>query len=110
VTTAADVNELVSISAWVSFGAAVCGAIFIAAYAILAKWWRSNEGRVLMAFAATITLLCAYTWVVVEIIPDSTFARWARIVGVGIVGVLMLAQTWLLARAQMEHNKSRKGA
>lgn len=101
-------ESLLTVSAWVSFGTAVCGLIFMAAYALLARWWKSNEGKLLMAFAFVITFLTAYTWLVIKIIPDSTLARWVRVVGSGVVGLLFLAQTGLLIRMQTAKQKSDK--
>lgn len=98
-------ESVLNVSAWVSLGVTVCGLIFMLTYALLARWWRSNEGRLLMSFAAVITFLTGYAWVVIKIIPDSTVARWVRIVGSGVIGLLFLAQTALLIKAQAQRRE-----
>lgn len=101
-------EALLTFSAWVSFGTAICGFIFITAYALLARWWKSNEGRVLMAFAVVITFLTSYAWLVIKVIPDSTPARWVRVGVSGCIGLLFLAQTAILIKVQLRRNSYRK--
>lgn len=99
-------ESILNVSAWVSLSVTICGLAFMLAYALLARWWKSNEGRVLMAFAAVITFLMGYTWMVIKIIPDSTTARWVRIVTSGVIGLLFVAQTLLLIKAQVQQKES----
>lgn len=107
-----EFNTVQSINAWVSLGTAIACLLFIVAYAVLARWWRTYEGRIMMSKAVAIMLLALYTFLVVEVTPESTALRWVRIVVVGVIGVFMIAQTVVLARRQLvrRHNNSREGA
>lgn len=104
-TTAEDVTGSQEWNAWVSLGTAIACLVFVAAYAILARWWKTYEGRVMMGKAVAIGLLSLYTFVVVKIVPDSEFARWARVGLVGAIGVFMLFQTRRLITNQT-HRKT----
>jgi len=96
-------------NAWVSLATALACLAFVAAYALLARWWRSYEGRVMMGKAVAIGLLALYTFLVVEVVPESTAMRWARVVLVGAIGAFMVLQTGRLIFNQTHHrNRHRK--
>ncbi|AZS06669.1 membrane protein [Streptomyces phage Hiyaa] len=88
-------------NAWVSLGTAITCFLFVTAYAVLARWWRTYEGRVMMGKATAIGLLALYTFIITEVAPDSASARWARVVLVGIIGVFMVFQTIRLVTNQL---------
>jgi hypothetical protein len=97
-------------NAWVSLGTAVACLLFIIAYAVLARWWRTYEGRVMMGKAVAIGLLALYTFVVIEVAPESDAMRWSRIGLVAAIGVFMVFQTLRLVTSQMnrktqDHNR-----
>lgn len=95
------VDSAQNLNAWVSLGTALACLLFVAAYAVLARWWRTYEGRVMMGKAVAIGLLALYTFVVVKIAPESTAMRWARVGLVAIIGVFMLFQTARLISNQV---------
>lgn len=87
-------------NAWISLGTAIACLVFVAAYALLARWWKTYEGRVMMGKAVAIGLLALYTFVAVKIAPESEVIRWSRVVLVGVIGVFMLFQTGRLISSQ----------
>jgi hypothetical protein len=107
-TAADDVPASMTWNAWVSLGTALACLLFVAAYAILARWWRTYEGKVMMGKAVAIGLLAAYTFVVVEVAPESEVMRWARVGLVAAIGVFMLFQTGRLFINQISRNRHRK--
>ncbi len=104
-SSADDLDRFIDAGAWVSLATALCGLLFIIAYASLARWWKSIEGRMMMAFAFAVTSLSGYTFMVVKVVPDSELLRLVRIVIVVSMGLLMLAQTALLIKAQTRRRK-----
>jgi ABC-type nickel/cobalt efflux system permease component RcnA len=88
-------------NAWVSLGTALTCFAFVAAYAVLARWWRTYEGKVMMGKAVAIGLLALYTFVAVEYAPDSEALRWARVAMVAAIGVFMIFQTARLISNQV---------
>lgn len=92
-TMADDITEAQEWNAWVSLGTAIACLVFIAAYALLARWWKTYEGRVMMGKAVAIGLLALYTFIAVKIAPESEPTRWARVVVIGMIGVFMIFQT-----------------
>ncbi|MGW0578593.1 putative phage holin [Streptomyces sp. NPDC002920] len=99
-----------SVDQWVNIGASTLAAVACAAFIIIyhakAPWWRSDIGRNLIAFAAAVGLLCAYT-VLVSLFPDGCFAivmRAVRITAVLAISALMVQRTRLLLKAQREHH------
>ncbi|QJD53976.1 membrane protein [Streptomyces phage Galactica] len=97
--TAADLVQ--DLNAWVSFGTALACLLFVSAYAVLARWWRTYEGRVMMGKAVAIGLLALYTFIVIKVAPESDAMRWARVGLVAIIGVFMLFQTARLISNQV---------
>lgn len=95
-------------NAWVSLGTAFTCLLFVVAYAVLARWWRTYEGKVLMGMNVAIGLLAAYTFIVVKVTPESTFMRWARVVVIATVGVFMLFQTRQLVTNQTARKRQDK--
>ncbi|QNJ57636.1 membrane protein [Streptomyces phage Keanu] len=100
-TAADDLAGAQEWNAWISLGTAIACLLFVAAYAVLARWWRTYEGRVMMGKAVAIGLLALYTFVAVKIAPESEATRWARVVLVGVIGVFMLFQTARLISNQL---------
>lgn len=107
-SAADDVPTSMTWNAWVSLGTALACLLFIVAYAILARWWRTYEGKVMMGKAVAIGLLAAYTFVVVKIAPESEVMRWARVVLVAAIGVFMLFQTRRLVSNQASRKNQDK--
>lgn len=104
---------LQSINAWVSLGTALACLVFIVSYAVLAKWWRTYEGKIMMSKAAAIMLLALYTFLVVKVMPESAAIRWARVIVMAAIGAFMIAQTVVLTRRQLvrrQEDDSKKGA
>ncbi|MCE7081141.1 hypothetical protein [Streptomyces sp. ST2-7A] len=78
----------------------VAAVVFCVAYHVLARWWRSPEGRHLMAGAAALGALGGYT-VAIMVWPDAVPAlRWVRAGLVLALAVLLAQRTVLLWRAQ----------
>src|ERR1044072_2661062 len=99
----------ISVDQWVNVIAStlafIACAVFMVTYHVKAPWWRSDIGRNLMAFAAAVGLLCAYT-VLVSLFPDGCFAivmRGVRTLTVLAIASLMVQRTRLLLKAQREH-------
>lgn len=97
-----------NVNAWISLGTAATCLLFVVSYAVLARWWRTYEGKIMMSKAAAIMLLTAYTFFVVKIVPESTALRVARIVLVALIGVFMLAQTAVLMRRQLRRQRDKR--
>lgn len=96
-------------NAWVSLGTGIASFMFVLAYALLARWWRTYEGRVMMGKAVVIGLLAFYAFVVVEVAPESDAMRWARAALMAAVGVFMVLQTLRLIVNQLDRkNRHRR--
>lgn len=95
-------------NAWVSLGTFATCTIFVLAYSILARWWTTYEGRVMTGKAVAIGLLALYTFIAIEIAPESNIIRWARVVLVGVIGVFMIFQTVRLVTNQLNRSKHRR--
>lgn len=95
-------------NAWVSLGTFVTCVVFILAYTVLARWWTTYEGRVMTGKATAIGLLALYTFIVVEVAPESSFMRWARVGLVALIGVFMIFQTVRLVTIQLNRSKHRR--
>ncbi|MEU1800915.1 hypothetical protein [Streptomyces sp. NPDC019937] len=77
-------------------------AAFAVVYHWLAPWWRSDVGRNLMAFAASVGLLCLYT-MLIAVWPDGCAAvllRSCRVAVLVAIAVLMAQRTRMVVRAQ----------
>lgn len=105
--TGVEIEQLQDINAWASLITALACFAFVAAYAVLARWWTSYEGKVMMGKAVALGLLMAYTFLVVVVVPESTALRWARVVLVALIGVFMLFQTATLLRRQLKPETAR---
>ncbi len=90
---AEDVSTSLNWNAWMSLAVSITCLVFIVAYSVLARWWASYEGKVMVTKAAAIGLLTAYTFLAVKVLPESEAMRWARVVLVGVIGLAMIAQT-----------------
>jgi len=104
-----DSSASMTWNAWVSLATALACFAFVVAYAVLARWWRTYEGRVMMGKAVAIGLLALYTWIVVKVAPESEGMRWARVALVAAIGVFMVFQTGRLLTNQFnKRNRHRK--
>lgn len=108
--TGDEINEFQILNAWVSLAGAIACVAFVVAYALLARWWTSTEGKVMMGKAVAIGLLLLYTFLVVVITPDSIVLRGARVVVVASIGVFMVIQTLNLLRRQLKRNTDKREA
>lgn len=100
-----DLDAAQHFNAWASLGTALTCFVFVAAYAILARWWRTYEGKVMMGKAFAIGLLALYTPIIQYIAPESPVMRWARVAVVVAIGVFMVFQTGRLITNQT-HRKT----
>lgn len=107
VTIAAD-DTAMTWNAWVSLGTFVTCVAFVLAYTVLARWWTTYEGRVMTGKAIAIGLLALYTFIVVEVAPESSVMRWARVVLVAMIGVFMIFQTGRLVTNQLNRNNKHR--
>lgn len=102
---AATLDSVRILGSWVSLGTALAALMFIVVYSVLAKWYTSAEGRLLMSFAALVTFLTGHAGITGLVAPNSIVAREIRVAGLAVFGGLMLVQTALLWRAQMRRRK-----
>ena len=72
-------STVMSWNAWVSLATAVACFAFVVAYAVLARWWQTYEGRVMMGKAIAIGLLTLSVMLLLFplICPPST-PLWSR--------------------------------
>jgi len=91
-------------SAWASLFTGLASGSFVVAYSILARWWKTYEGRVMMGKAVAISLLGLYAFVAIRVAPQSEALRWASVVLMISVGVFMVAQTRRLIVNQVRRN------
>ncbi|MEU0160248.1 hypothetical protein ABZ154_15740 [Streptomyces sp. NPDC006261] len=75
------------------------GLVFIAAYHLLAPWWKSETGRHLMAFGVAVTALSAYT-VAITAWPELWPLRVVRTLVVLAIAALFIQRTVMVIRAQ----------
>lgn len=75
------------------------GSMFIISYGILAKWWRSLDGKMMMTFGAAITLTNALT-LTMTIFGFSTSVDWLRFIqaflmaGIGLAFASFTLRVW----------------
>lgn len=104
VKAAEDASASLTWNAWVSLATAIACFVFVIAYTLLARWWRSYEGKVMTGKAVAIGLLSLYTYLSVEVTPENEAMRWARVGLVAVIALAMVAQT-----ARLITNQLRKG-
>lgn len=83
---------------------------FVVVYHLKVTWWRSDVGRNLMALAAVLALLFAYT-VLVSVWPDGCLAmvlRWVRSAIGAAVAVIMVQRAKMFLRAQRDYRHRMK--
>lgn len=98
-----SVSETVSF--WSSLFCAVAGLVFLAAYTVLARWYRSPIGRMLATYAASVTGLAGLTVLFYLIGQDLITVRYVRSGLVITIGVVLCYQTAVLIRAQTRWKK-----
>lgn len=106
-----DLDAAQHFNAWASLGTALTCFVFVAAYAVLARWWRTYEGKVMMGKAVAIGLLALYTPIVQYVAPDSPVLRWLRVAVITAIGVFMVFQTGRLVTNQIgrkDQDKNRR--
>ncbi|WP_432019927.1 putative phage holin [Streptomyces sp. 1222.5] len=98
----------ITVDQWVNAGASLLAAgscaVFAVTYHLRATWWRSEVGRNLMGFAATVCLLCLYT-VAVTVWQEECWLmamRALRTLVLVVVAGLMVQRTRLFLKAQRE--------
>lgn len=105
---AVEVTRSLAWNSWVSLGTAVVCFVFVVVYTLVARWWKTYEGKVMVGKAVAIGLLALYTFLAVQVVPESEPMRWARVGIVAVIGVFMLAQTWRLITTQIDRNRHRR--
>ncbi|WP_431781690.1 putative phage holin [Streptomyces chumphonensis] len=80
---------------------------FIVVYHVLAPWWRSREGRHLVAVAAVLGALGCYT-VVITVWPGGGWLHAARAVIV-LAGAGLLVQRTVMVVAAQRHRTAGRG-
>lgn len=93
-----------NVGVWVALGAAV---MFCIAYAVLAPWRSSAEGRHLMTFTAVIAL--AFGWIAYRLVAGARMPPWLleamRAVILGALAVCLVWRLALLARTQVQRRR-----
>lgn len=75
------------------------GSMFIVSYGVLAKWWRSTDGKMMMVFGTAITVTNALT-LTMTILGFSADVDWLRfiqaflMVGIGIAFASFTLRVW----------------
>lgn len=100
---ASEVSASLTWNAWVSLATSIACLAFVVAYSALAKkWWASYEGKVMVGKAVAIGLLSVYTFLAVEVLPESEPMRWTRVGLMAAIGVAMITQTARLFYIQLK--------
>lgn len=90
-----------AVNLWGSVLALVGCAAFVGVYSLLAPWWRSQVGRLLVLKAAAIAVLMAITICMAALTAaDVEILRLVRGALAALFGVLMLYQAWLVGHTQ----------
>jgi hypothetical protein len=86
------------------FVGAAAATVFVIAYQLVARWWRSEEGRHLMSFTGVIALALDYSaWRVLtaQIRPLPISVEVIRTLIFCAIAVLMVWRCWILGRRQI---------
>ena len=94
-----------TLSLWSSLFCFVSGAVFVTSYAVLARWYRSAMGRMLITQSAAITVLAGMTVLYYALGQDPTPIRYARSALIVTTGFALCYQTWALIRVQVKRKK-----
>lgn len=90
-----------AVNLWGSVLALVGCAAFVGVYSLLAPWWRSQVGRLLVLKAAAIAVLMTITiCMAVLTAADAEILRTVRGVLAAVFGSLMIYQAWLVGHTQ----------
>ena len=90
-----------TLGTWALVGTFLASFIFVVVYWIIAPWWRSEVGRHLMSFEASMALITAYL-VAVNFgwLDPRTGQYYVRLVIYGVLFLLVLWRISILIRAQ----------
>lgn len=83
------------------------GSLFVISYGVLAKWYESGEGRMMMGFASAITITNALT-LTMTILGFSTSVDWLRFIQAGLMISIGVSFAWFTIRVwrlQVLHRK-----
>lgn len=75
---------------------------FVAVYSLLAKWWRSQVGRLLVTKAVAIIAMMALSICVTLLRSDIELLRLVRGILAALFGALMFYQAWLVGHTQIK--------
>lgn len=93
-----------SISEWVNYGASIfttiSGLAFMSAYHMTARWYTSPIGRMMMAYAASVTGLAMISTVFYAFHVNVEWIRVVRGALLFMVGTVMWYQTIIVVRVQ----------
>ena len=83
------------------------GAMFIISYVMTAKWYRSTDGRMMMAFGVTITLTCSITLTltIFDFSDSVDWLRYAQAILMVVIGLCFAFYTTRVWRAQTLRKK-----
>lgn len=99
-----------ALNGWGSAIGALSGLSFIVSYTILARWYKSTDGRVMMAFGATLTL--TYTITVILTLNNFTtgvdFMRIVQAILSTSIGICFLFYTVRMWRMQRGRGKAKR--
>lgn len=90
------------------FTGALCGLMFCTAYGISAPWWRSEMGRHIMAFTASVSLTLAYASFRV-IVPPVRPEFGVRALVFGVIAAMLAWRLFMLFREQIREPRKRTG-
>jgi uncharacterized membrane protein len=91
-----------TVNLWGSVIALVGCLSFVAVYTVLARWWRTRVGRLLVIKALAIAAFMAISICVTLLRTDIEILRVVRGVLAALFGVLMLYQAWLVGHTQIK--------
>lgn len=80
---------------------AAVSVLFIVAYSILAKWWKSDFGKHLFFFMLTVASTFVY-WIVVRIFGRFPGWEWFRLGLMLALGVVLTWRVWILVKVQIK--------
>jgi hypothetical protein len=90
------------VNVWGSAIALVGCLSFVAVYTLLARWWRTLVGRLLVIKALAIAAFMAISICVTAFGVDAEALRTLRGILAALFGVLMLYQAWLVGHTQIK--------
>lgn len=79
----------------------VAGLVLVAVYGVVAPWWRSHVGLMMMVYAVTITALSTIALLATGFGVDPGVLRVVRAALILAVGLVMVSQTVIILRRQL---------